>query len=54
MKTKKLQLVKFMIGFVVGLMLYFLTNSALFLIPLMLGVITYNVFLSKYFNNFKI
>jgi hypothetical protein len=54
MKTKKLQLVKFIIGFIVGLLLYFFTNSILFLIPLMLGIITYNAFLSRYFNHFKI
>lgn len=45
---------KFLIGLVAGIVLYILTNSIAFLIPLMLVIVTYNIFLSKYFKNYKI
>lgn len=56
MKTSvsRVNSIKFIIGLVVGVGLYLITNGVAFMIPLMLIIIIYNVFLSKHFNHFKI
>lgn len=52
--TSKSNSIKFLVGLIVGITLYILTNSIMFLFPLMVLIIIYNEFLSKYFKNNRI